>query len=325
MLFWIPLEFGNERQMTQQRARHLWTSRMLILLVLVLQAGCGRAPAPSPAASAQPASASGFPLTIRDDLGRTVVVASEPRRIVALLPSHTETLFALGVGDRVIGVDDNSDHPPAAAQLPRLGALYEAHIEQIIALSPDLVLASEGGPAPERLAGLGLTVWAGSASGLEDVYRVVTAIGRLTGREAEAAALSSRMRADVLAVETELAGAARVRVYDELDPTPYTIGPGSFVGALLAKAGGDNIVPAGLGDFPRISPELILARDPEVILGVSREEAARRPGWAGVTAVRRGAVSVLTPAEQSVVSRPGPRLAEGIRVLARHLHATSAP
>jgi iron complex transport system substrate-binding protein len=293
------------------------------MFALVVSAGCGRSAAVT--ADAGASAAPGFPRSIRDDLGRPVVVAAEPRRIVALLPSHTEVLYALGVGDRVVGVDDGSDYPPPVAALPRLGGLYDPHVESIVALAPDLVVASASGPLPERLAGLGLTVWAGAPNSLDDVYRVIDTLGRLTAREAEAEALASRMHREVLAAEAELQGAPRVRVYDEIDPTPYTVGPASFVGALLAKAGGDNIVPAALGDFPRVSPELVLAQDPEVILGVSCEDAARRPGWANLTAVRRGACSRLTPAEQNIVSRPGPRIAEAIRVLARHLHPASAP
>jgi iron complex transport system substrate-binding protein len=297
----------------------------VLVLVLLLVPACRADRSKGTREETRPdASAAPFPVTLRDDLGRKVTVAAEPRRIVALLPSHTETLFALGLGDRVVGVDDNSDYPSEARTLPKLGALYDPRIEEILALAPDLVLASEGGPAPDRLAGLGLTVWAGSATRLEDVYRVVETIGRLAGREPAASALAARMRADVHAVEERLGSLPRVRVYDELDPTPFTVGPGSFVGALLAKAGGDNIVPGGLGDFPRISPELVIARDPEVILGVTLDDASRRPGWSGITAVRKGACDVLTASEQSVVSRPGPRLADGLTVLARHLHRLPA-
>jgi iron complex transport system substrate-binding protein len=302
-------------------------SRRALLLGLALAPACGRdRPPPAGATTSDPAPpGAGFPVTVRDDLGRSVTVAAEPRRIVALLPSHTETLFALGAGDRVVGVDDNSDYPPEAARLPRLGALYDPRVEQTLALRPDLVLASEYGPAPTRLAALGLTVWAGSAARLADVYRVLEILGRLVGRSPEAAALAATMRRDVDALAARVRALPRVRVYDELDPTPYTVGPGSFVGALLDMAGGDNIVPADLGEFPRISPELVIARDPEVILGVPLAEAAGRPGWAGITAVKRGAVHTLTPAEQGLLSRPGPRLAEGLALLGRRLHPDRGP
>jgi iron complex transport system substrate-binding protein len=157
------------------------------------------------------------------------------------------------------------------------------------------------------------------------VYRVVEALGRLVGRADAATALAARMRADVDAVEAAQRGAPRVRVYYELDPTPYAVGPGSFVGALLQRAGGDNVIPAALGDFPRISSEVVIAGDPEVMLGLSLDDAALRPGWSRLTAVQRRAVDKLTPLEESLVSRPGPRLGEGLAVLARHLHRGAAP
>lgn len=294
---------------------------LLAILALCSCRSEGRAPAPDAGA---PASA-GFPMVMTDDLGHRVELATEPLRIVTLLPSHTETLFALGLGDRVIGVDDFSDFPPEAAALPRCGGLYDAHVEQIVALRPDLVLASEFGPAPDRLVALGLHVWAGSAAKLDDVFRVIAAVGHLAGRDAAAQALAARMHAEMEAVEAPLRGVPRVRVYYEIDATPYSVGPDSFVGAMLARAGGEDIVPRGLGDFPRISPELVIERDPEVILGVTREEAARRPGWAAISAVRTGRVDALTPAERDLATRSGPRIAQGLRIFAARLHPPSAP
>lgn len=267
----------------------------------------------------------GFPLVVRDDLGRAIELPAEPRRIVVLSPPLTETLFALGVGDRVVGVDDHSDFPSQVAALPRLGGLYDAHVEQIVALAPDLVLVQQSDPATERMATFGLHVWAGDASTMDDVFRVIGAVGHVTGRDGAAAALVARLHAEMDAVEIPLRGLPRVRVYYELDATPYTVGPGSFIGAMLAKAGGEDIIPASLGDFPRISPELVIAGDPQVIIGVTREEASHRAGWAAISAVRTGRVDTLTPAERSLVDRAGPRLAEGLRVLARRLHPEVKP
>jgi len=297
--------------------RFFW---VVLLVLLALALSCGR-DAPKPPADLAPAApaAAAFPVTVRDDLGRTVTVKTEPHRIVALLPSHTETLFALGVGDRVVGVDDFSDFPAEATHLPKLGALYEPRVEQILALAPDLVIASEGGPAPERLAEQGLVVWAGSARQLDEVYRVIEVVGRLVGKRDAAVALAARVRADIERVEADVRSGRRVRVYYELDPTPYTVAPGSFLGALLARVGGDNVIPKGTEDFPRIGPEVVIAGDPEVMIGLTAEDAARRPGWSHITAVRRGAVYKLTPAEENLVSRPGPRLGEGLAVLARYL------
>jgi iron complex transport system substrate-binding protein len=114
-------------------------------------------------------------------------------------------------------------------------------------------------------------------------------------------------------------------VYYELDATPYAVGPRSFVGELLAKAGGDNVVPADLGEFPKVSPELVTAADPEVILGATLEDVARRPGWERITAVRNKRVFSFTPEERAVIVRPGPRLAAGLTALANRLRPGGAP
>jgi len=319
------------------RRRAAWIAGVLALLATAPPSGgCQRdrgAPAGDPVvtgASGRPdggpgAADGGFPVVVRDHLGHDVAIAAEPRRIVTLIPSHTEMLVALGLGDRIVGVDDFSDPPAGAAQVPRVGGLYDAHIEQIVALAPDLVLASQWGNAAERLSALGLHVWAGSASKFDDVYRVLESVGQLTGRGGAATTMVARIHAEVEAVEAPLRALPRVRVYYEIDATPYTAGPGSFIGVMLAKAGGEDIIPEGLGDYPRISPELVISRDPEVILGVTPEDAARRPGWSAITAVRRGRVGVLPQAERDVVVRAGPRLAEGLRLLVRRLHPEVAP
>ncbi len=125
-----------------------------------------------------------------------------------------------------------------------------------------------------------------------------------------------------LTIADRAAGMAikKVSVYYEIDPTPYTVGPNSFIGVLLTKAGGLNVIPAALGDFPKISPELVVSANPAVIVGTSREDAAGRPGWGNVAAVRSGRVYRLTAEQDRLVNRAGPRVAQGLRVLAKLLH-----
>jgi iron complex transport system substrate-binding protein len=294
-----------------------------LLALGALVAACTRAPPPSGTFAADPGfvgEGGAYPVHLRDDRGAEVSVRAEPQRIVALLPSHTETLFALGVGSRVVGVDDYSDWPPEAARLPKLGSLYDARLEALLSLKPDLVLVSESSGAAGPLAKSGLTVWAGSARTFDDIFRVIDTIGQLVGRGPEATRLSRRVGDEITAVENRLRGQARVRVYYELDATPYTVGPRSFIGVMLAKAGGEDIVPADLGDFPKISPEAVIAGNPSIILGASLDEIRARPGWDKIAAVRVGRVYKLPTAEAQLIARPGPRIAEGVRALARRLH-----
>jgi cobalamin transport system substrate-binding protein len=294
-----------------------------VVCFLVLSA-CGR-PRRAEASPAKVEGSARFPVDLKDDLGRAVEVRSEPRRIATLLPSHTETVFALGLGSRVVGVDEFSDYPAEVTKLPRLGGMYDARLESVLDVTPDLVLASEASPATTTMERVGLTVWAGSARRLDDVYRVMFVVGKLVGRPKEAATLADGVRGAVDAEALRLQGLPRTRVYYELDPTPYAVGPESFIGELLTKAGGVNVVPAGIGEFPKVSPEVIAAADPEVVLGEDYETVARRPGWERTAAVKNHRVFSLTPAERAIVVRPGPRLAEGLRVLSKLLHPEASP
>jgi iron complex transport system substrate-binding protein len=268
------------------------------------------------------ALATSYPLTIKDDLDRNVVIKSEPKRIIALLPSHTETVYALGAGSSMVGRDAYSDFPAQVLELPKVGDLYNPNIEAIVALKPDLVLNSEYGELTPKLEKAGITVWSGSAQTFDDVFETITVMGKILNREASATSLNAKMKADIREIETVTKAVKKVSVYYEIDPTPYTVGPSSFLGVLLTKAGGANIIPKELGDFPKISPELVVKANPSCIIGLSAADASKRPGWASLNAILNSRVFQLTPEQDNLVSRPGPRLAQGLRVLAKILHPT---
>lgn len=273
------------------------------------------------------ALATSYPLVVHDDLGRTVTIPTEPERIVVMLPSATETLCAIGACGRIVATDDYSNWPPEVANKPKAGGLYNPNVELIVSLKPDLVVGSKYGKLTEALEKLGLTVYAVDTQTYQDIFRSARDLGRLVNRESEAEALIARINADVYALETQAAKAPdRPTVYYEIDATPYTVGPGSFIGTLIEKARGVNIIPAELGLFPKISPELVVEKDPEVIVlgdapfGVTAEKIAQRPGWSGIRAVKSGRVCELTQKETDLIHRPGPRVAQGLEVLIRCLH-----
>jgi iron complex transport system substrate-binding protein len=270
--------------------------------------------------AASPALSESFPLTLTDKLGRKVELRAEPRRIIALLPSHTETLFALGVGDKLLAVDDYSDEPAAAKRLPRLGGLYDTHLEVALSLQPDLVLISDSNAALGPLARAGVPTWAGSAATFDEVFPVIADVGRMVGRAHAAKLLIDGMQGEIAAIEESARKHPKVSVYYELDATPYAIGPDSFVGVMLAKVGGLNIVPSELGAFPKINPELVVSTNPSVIIGPSWEQVARRPGWAKIEAVQKHRVFALSESDSHLIVRPGPRLPEAMRLLATILH-----
>lgn len=269
------------------------------------------------------AAAIQYPLTVTDDLGRRVTLKTEPRRIVAMLPSHTETLIAIGAGDKLIAVDQFSNFPKDVTdRLPRVGSGYQPNLEAILALKPDLVLADEssGSRLTEKLAAVGLNVYGGTAQTYNEVFEKISVLGRLTNREAGALNLITRMRSELNTLQQSVAGLPKVSTYYEIDPSPYSVGPNSFLGTLIGKAGGQTIVPASLGDFPKLDPELIVKANPQVMLGLTLDDARGRPGWAGLQAVRTGRVFRPTPEERDALSRPGPRLPDALRALIRFLH-----
>ncbi len=270
-----------------------------------------------------------YPLTVVDDLGREVVLTAEPLRVVSVVPSHTETVCALAACDKLVGVDDFSNFPEQVTELPQLGGgLSGTDIEAIVGLEPDLVLASEYGELAATLEQLGLTVYAGSPQTFDEALEEFEVIGQLVNREAEAEALRTEVVADIDAISATVAAYDAPQVYYEIDSTPYSVGPNSFVGVLIQRAGGENIVPAELGDFPQLEPEFIVVADPDVIVlgngpSTSPEAVAARPGWSAISAVLGGEVYALTQEQVDIINRPGPRMADAVRIIATLLHADS--
>jgi iron complex transport system substrate-binding protein len=318
------------------RARSLFLPAALALAALA--AAC--APAATPALpTAVPATATTAPtatpasISVTDGLGRTVTLAAPAARIVTLAPSNTEILFTLGAGDKLIGRDDFSDFPPEASAVPSIGSLYPSvNAEAVVALAPDLVLAA-GITSPEdveRLADLGLTVYSSRVNtGLDDIYADIRDIGRLIDRAAEADALVADMQARVAAVTSQTSTLAdKPVVFYEIDATepskPWTAGPGSFIGQLIGMAGGTNVGDIAADQYAQLSLEQLVAQDPAVIIlgsatygGQTPELVAARTGWETIAAVKNGAVYTF---DDNLVSRPGPRVVDGLEQLAKLIH-----
>lgn len=275
--------------------------------------------APVPARTA----AAPAPAHVIDERGRVIALRAVPLRIVSLLPSLTETVCALGACDRLVAVDDFSNWPASVRSLPRVGGLTDARVESIVALKPDLVLAAASTRALERLERLGLNVVALEPTSLEGFRRVSHTLDRLlaTGR---GEAMLRAVDADLQAAMRDLpAGQRGQSVYFEVGEGPYAASESSFIGELLARVGARNVVPASLGPFPRLNPEFVVRADPQVImLGEARSQAmAARPGWSTIRAVREQRICRFTPEQADVLVRPGPRLAQGARLMVDCLRA----
>ena len=273
------------------------------------------------------ALATSYPLVVTDDLGRQVTIPAEPQRIVVMLPSASETICSIGACNKIVATDSYSNWPPELAKKPKAGGLYDPNVELIASFKPDLVIVSKFGKLAGALEKLGIRVFAMDTETYEDIFRSARDLGRLLNREPQAERLIASINSQVYQLQTKVAKVStRPSVYYEIDATPYTVGPASFIGTLIGKAGGSNIIPAKLGLFPKISPELVVEKDPEVILlgdapyGVSAEKIKERPGWAKLRAVKNGRVCELTKEQTDVVHRPGPRVAQGLAVLIHCIH-----
>jgi iron complex transport system substrate-binding protein len=285
-----------------------------------------------PAITATP-SAAAFPTTLTDDEGTKVELAAEPRKIVSLTPATTETLFALGVGDRVVGkVEDLSLYPPEAAAIPDVAKFGEVDVEKIVSLGTDLVIA--GGNSfnpPDKIAQLrtlGVPVLVLYAPDIETVFKDIELTGSAVGRSAEAKDLTASMRATFDQIGAATSGLDKPRVFYELDATReiYTAADESFLAKMIELAGGEPITTGSTTSF-EISLETLVTADPEVILlgdaayGATAAGVAARPGWNVMTAVKAGAI---VPVDDVIITRPGPRLVDGLRALAAAIHPDAA-
>ncbi len=269
------------------------------------------------------ALASTYPLTLPDDLGRTITLKSEPKRIISMLPSHTETLFALGAGAKLVGIDEYSNYPKLETdKIAKVGNGFVPNLEAIAALKPDLVLTDESSSSKlvQNLEKLGIVVYGGAAQTYLETFEKIALLGRLVNRETNSLRLITNMRSEINGITAKIAKLPRVTAYFEVDPTPYAAGPSSFIGEMLARAGGVNILPASLGAFPKISPEIVVSSNPSVIIGARLEDLLLRPGWANIAAVKNKRVYDPSGEENDAIVRPGPRLPLALKVLVRFLH-----
>ncbi len=260
---------------------------------------------------------------VTDDRGVTVTFAQTPQRIVSLLPSLTETVCELGKCQRLVGVDRYSDFPVSVRALPQVGGGLDPNIEAIVALRPDVVLMATSSRVGERLQSLGIKVVALEPKNHADVKRVLEKIGQLLDVP-DAQRVWRVIDAGVLAAAQSLpAEVKKTRVYFEVNSAPYAAGESSFIGETLTRLGAKNIVPASLGPFPKLNPEYVVRANPDVIMVGDRNYAGMegRPGWAGIRAIKERRVCIFTVAQSDVVVRPGPRMAEGARIMAQCLQA----
>ncbi len=258
---------------------------------------------------------------VTDDRGVQVSFDKPPQRIVSLLPSLTEMVCALGQCDRLVGVDRYSNYPDRVRQMPVVGGGLDPNIEAIVALKPDLVLMATSAQAGARLQALGLKVMALEPKTHADVKRVLETLGQVLG-VSDAWRVWQGIEAAMQAAEKSLPERLKsMRVYFEVNRAPYAAGEASFIGETLSWLGVKNIVPASMGPFPLINPEFVVRANPDVIMvgDVNYAGMDGRPGWAAMRAIANRQVCVFTPVQSDMLVRPGPRMADGARLMAQCL------
>jgi len=279
--------------------------RLFVLVVLLLSG-------PMPSAAQ---------VTVTDDLHRTVTLPAPARRIVSLAPSITESLFAIGAGEQVVGVTEYCTFPPEAARRARVGGMITPSIETIVSLKPDLILVSMEGNLREdflRLTDLDVPVVVTNPRTLDDIANSLHLLGRLTARADGADSLVLRLAARRQHLLGRVASRTqRVLMFVSLQPL-IAVGAGTFLHDLLTGAGASNLAAHTGMTYPAYSREAVTAGDPDVLLILSDalpaldRVTALFPEWARLTAFRKGRVFLV---DADLVSRPGPRAVDGLELL----------
>ncbi len=305
-----------------------------LALAGALVAGCGSSGGGTASGTGSPAAAS--QITVTDDAGKPVTLASPAARVVSTAPADTEIAFALGAGGKLAAGTTYDDYPGEAKALPKIGDFQNPSIEKIVSFQPDLVLATSGIQAKlrDRLEGVGIQVYVVDPTTLDALYTDLTNLGELMGTPDQTKQVVDGMKATAAGIEQKIAAAKSQSGYT----TPKTLleiwgkplmvaGKDTLIDDLITRAGGQNVGAAAGSGFPTFSTEVLLQQDPEVYVATVGSQStpgqiAKRPGYSALTAVKQGHVYTI---EDNLVVRPGPRIIQGLQQLAQMIHPELFP
>ena len=309
-LFWI-LDFGLKRSN--------YKLTLVLTLAMLATVGCGAADVPSAMVETR---------QVQDDLGRTVNVPIKIERAISLAPSLTEIIFAIGAGDRLVGVTTYCNYPPEAAATEKVGDTQTPNIEKIISLRPQIVFVSTASQLEaftETLEERGIAVYVSNPKTLDEVFQSLLRFGDVFGTREKAETLVSKLsdRANLVRhgngfAEPGVRGKVFTRVFVQISNDPlFTIGKDSFLTEVLEYAGGVSVTRDVPTAYPKLSKETALALDPEVII-LSDSEDNKEPNsvFMNSDAVKDGRVYRINA---DIISRPGPRLVDAIEEISRNL------
>jgi iron complex transport system substrate-binding protein len=305
----------------------------IVVLAAALLTACGSDNAPAPAgppsssAETTPTAAPAFPITVNDHDGKPVTVSARPQRIISYSPGVTEILFAIGAGAQVIAADQFSDYPAEAKALKNRVKYSNPDVESALALNPDLVAMSRAQrTSVERFRSAGLPVfYAPEADSLDTIMSNVRMWGRVTGHVEEAERVANEMASRIDAARAKVAAIpSGPRAYYELSDSLHSVGDRTFIGSILSLLKAQNVATGITTDFPQLTAEAVISRDPQIIFladaasaGQSLETLKKRPGWTSISAVKEGKVY---PVDPNIGNRPGPRIVLAIEELGRLMY-----
>lgn len=312
--------------------KHFWKFSLVFILMLGILAGCGSTEESNEGnKNNNNEQSTAFPVTITDDAGNEVIIEEQPDAIVSLLPSVTETLFALGLDDEIVGVSDYDNYPAETADKQKVGSM-DLNLEAILALQPDVAFlqdyhvtnASDGIKQLQEAGTEVVIVEIGST--FDSAYKSIEMIGNVTGKLTEAEQIVTDMKDKVKELQEKAAGITdKKSVWVEISPQPdiFTAGSGTYINEMLEMIGAVNVA-GDLEGWPQVNEEEAVKMNPDVILTTygyyvegAREQILNREGWQEVTAVKNEEVYDV---DSDMVTRSGPRLVEGMEEIAKAVY-----
>ncbi len=258
---------------------------------------------------------------ITDDLGRKISLPNEVTRAVSLAPNLTEIIFAVGAGDKLVGVTSFCNYPEAATKIRKVGDTLKPNIENIIALKPNIVFVSTASQLESftgTLAKQGIKVFITNPNSLEDIYESIEKVGEVFGKKDKADEVVSNLKERVADIEAKTKDAEKIRTFVQIDKSLYTIGEKSFLTDLIEKAGGVSVTKDVATDYPKISKEKAFALNPAaIILSDSPDNNEPNEVFANSEAVRNGRIFKINA---DILSRPSPRIVEALEQISKSLH-----
>lgn len=270
-----------------------------------------------------------YPLEVIDGFGNKIVIEEAPERIISLAPSNTEILFALGLGEKIVGVTAFCDYPEEALAVEKIGDYSAINFEKIIELEPDLVVnyGELDSDANNILSDAGIPVVSYMPESIDEVLETIKSLANATDTEEVGNTLVDNMIQKRDAIIEKLKDTEKVKVFYEVWHDPLmAAGAGSFIDGLIELSNGENVARDAEGEYPNYDLEKLIENDPDVYLTASDipektvETISERPGYESITAIKNGEVYLL---DGNILSRPGPRIVEALEIIAHTIHPSA--